>query len=251
MNLAAAISMIKWRIGCSGYHYPEWKGLFYPAGMTKNKWFEFYCQHFNTLELNVTFYRFPRVEFLKNWYNRCPSDFTFTVKAPRLITHFKKMKEAQNYLSDFYHVVKEGMQEKAACVLFQFPPSFSFEEEHQDRIIRLFDSSIVNVVEFRHPSWWKENVFQLLAQHNIVFSGMSHPSLPVDVIRTTRTVYYRFHGVPHLYISHYELPALERVVHQVQQLEGVEEVYLYFNNTAEGAAIQNARQLQEICEFVH
>jgi uncharacterized protein YecE (DUF72 family) len=243
--------MIKWKIGCSGYHYPEWKGLFYPQSMAKSKWFEFYCQHFNTLELNVTFYRFPRIEFLKNLYSRCPSDFTFTVKAPRLITHFKKMKEAQNYLLDFYRVVKDGLQEKAACILFQFPASFSFEEERLDRIIRLLDKSIINIVEFRHPGWWQADVFQLLTENNIVFSGMSHPSLPDNVIRTTHTVYYRFHGVPHLYISRYELPELERIVHQVQQLEGIEEAYLYFNNTAEGGAIQNARQLQEICELVH
>jgi uncharacterized protein YecE (DUF72 family) len=243
--------MVKWRIGCSGYHYPEWKGLFYPEGMAKSKWFDFYCQHFNTIELNVTFYRFPRVEFLRNWYTRSPADFTFTVKAPRLITHFKKLKEAQKYLSDFYTAVREGLKEKAACVLFQFPANFHFEEERLDRITSLLDKSFRNVVEFRHAGWWQEKVFHLLKQNNIIFSGMSHPSLPETVVQTSDLVYYRFHGVPHLYTSRYELPQLDRVVHEIQGLEGVEEGYLYFNNTAEGSAIENARQLQEICEFVH
>lgn len=251
MDLAAVFAMIQWRIGCAGFHYPEWRGLFYPQDLAKNRWFEFYCQHFNTIELNTTFYRFPRVEFLKNWYQRSPADFTFSVKAPRLITHFKKLKDAQKYLLDFYRTVKDGLQEKAGCLLFQFPANFHFEEERLDRIVNLFDKSLQNVVEFRHPSWWREHVFRTLEQHQITFSGMSHPSLPDQVIRTTNLVYYRFHGVPYLYTSRYELPKLDQIAHEIQQLEGVELRHLYFNNTAEGAAIENARQAQEICAFVH
>src|SRR5687768_9900518 len=110
--------MVKWKIGCSGYHYGEWKGMFYPEGLAKSKWFDFYCQHFSTIELNVTFYKFPRVQFLKNWYSKSPLHFTFSVKAPRLITHFKKFKDSQRYLSDFYNTVREGLQEKAGCILF-------------------------------------------------------------------------------------------------------------------------------------
>jgi uncharacterized protein YecE (DUF72 family) len=243
--------MKQWRIGCSGYHYPEWKGLFYPERLAKNRWFDFYCQHFNTIELNVTFYRFPRVEFLKNWYDRSPIDFTFSVKAPRLITHFKKFKDAQHYLSDFYGTVKEGLSEKAACVLFQFPANFQYDDDRLDRIMQLLDLSFKNVLEFRHPGWWNEKVFRLLSERDIIFSGMSHPSLPDDVIHTSRWIYYRFHGVPHLYSSRYELPQLDRIVNQIQHKEGLKESYLYFNNTAEGAAIENARQIKEICEYVH
>jgi uncharacterized protein YecE (DUF72 family) len=251
MDLVAAVPMIQWKIGCSGYHYPEWKGLFYPERLAKNKWFDFYCQHFNTIELNVTFYRFPKVEWLKNWYNRSPAGFTFTVKAPRVITHFKKFKESQHYLSDFYRAITEGLGEKAAAVLFQFPANFHFDEDRLDRIVRLLNQGFRNVVEFRHASWWQDKVFRSLAEHKITFSGMSHPSLPEKVIQTSNLVYYRFHGVPHLYTSRYELPQLDRIVQEIQTQPGVEEGYLYFNNTAEGSAIENAHQLQEICELVH
>jgi uncharacterized protein YecE (DUF72 family) len=81
---------MEWKIGCSGYHYPEWKGVFYPEDIAQRKWFEYYCTQFNSLELNNTFYRFPRLDYMKSWYNRSPKNFTFAVKAPRHITHFKK-----------------------------------------------------------------------------------------------------------------------------------------------------------------
>jgi uncharacterized protein YecE (DUF72 family) len=243
--------MAQWKIGCSGYHYAEWKGLFYPQGLAKNKWFSFYCEHFNTIELNNTFYRFPRVEVLKNWFEKSPADFSFSVKAPRVITHFKKLKEAQRYLSDFYNAVREGLREKAGVVLFQFPSDFHFDHDRLGRITGLLDPSFTNVVEFRHSSWWNETAFSALKDHGISFSGMSHPSLPDRVIKTTDTIYYRFHGVPHLYISTYEVQQLEKVARAIQQLEGTNSVFLYFNNTTEGAAITNAKQLQEIAELVH
>src|ERR1044072_2743501 len=83
-------TMKKWWIGCSGFYYREWREAFYPQGLPQRKWFEFYCESFNTVELNVTFYRFPKLEDLQGWYHRSPDDFRFTVKAPRLITHYKR-----------------------------------------------------------------------------------------------------------------------------------------------------------------
>jgi uncharacterized protein YecE (DUF72 family) len=243
--------MVQWKIGCSGYQYAEWKGLFYPEGQAKSKWFDYYCQKFNTVELNTTFYRFPRVEFLSSWYERSPIHFTFSVKAPRLITHFKRLKDAQKYLSDFYHNVQEGLREKAGCVLFQFPSNFLYEKDHLDRIISLLDPGFTNVVEFRHASWWDKDIFERLRQRHIIFCGMSHPSLPQEVVQTTEKIYYRMHGIPHLYVSRYGLQTLGQLTHDVHHHDAVTEAYIYFNNTAEGAAIINARELQDVCELVH
>jgi uncharacterized protein YecE (DUF72 family) len=242
--------MVQWKIGCSGYQYAEWKGLFYPEGLAKSKWFDYYCQQFNTVELNTTFYRFPRVEFLRSWYDRSPAQFTFSVKAPRLITHFKRLKDAQKYIADFYNNVQEGLREKTGGVLFQFPSNFVYEKDHLDRIISLLNPAFTNVVEFRHASWWHEDVFARLRHHRIIFCGMSHPLLPQEVIQTTEKIYYRMHGIPHLYVSRYDLQTLGQVAHVVQQ-EDATEAYVYFNNTAEGAAIVNARELQDVCELVH
>jgi uncharacterized protein YecE (DUF72 family) len=101
--------MRKWWIGCSGFYYKEWREKFYPKGLPQRKWFEFYCESFNTVELNVTFYRFPKLEALKGWYQRSPEDFTFTVKAPRLVTHYRRFKNAATNIQQFYERVYDGI----------------------------------------------------------------------------------------------------------------------------------------------
>jgi len=241
---------MEWNIGCSGYHYPDWKRTFYPEDINQRKWFEYYCTHFNTLELNVTYYKFPRVESLKRWYDRSPRGFLFTVKAPRLVTHNKKFNNAQRLLHDFNDTAREGLEEKLGCVLFQFPSNFHFEADKLARVVDMLDPSVRSVVEFRHPSWWNPVVYETLAQANIIFCSMSHPELPGNVISTTDTLYYRFHGVPHLYNSKYETRVMERVAQDMFNTHA-RRAYAYFNNAAEGNAVLNAKQLQDICELVH
>jgi uncharacterized protein YecE (DUF72 family) len=241
----------EWRIGCSGYHYADWKGIFYPEALPSRKWFEYYCDHFNTIELNVTYYKFPRVDTLKRWYGRSPKDFDFTVKAPRNITHSRKFGEAERLLSDFYSVVKEGLREKLGCVLFQFPSGFHFDAGRLAGILRMLDGSLPNVLEFRHKSWWTTEVLETLARSRATFCGMSHPDLPENVVSTSDTVYYRFLGIPHVYNTRYELPALERVRQEILNAGRAARAFLYFNNTADAHAVMNAKQLQSICELVH
>jgi uncharacterized protein YecE (DUF72 family) len=172
------------------------------------------------------------------------------VKAPRHITHYKKFREAQRMINDFNTAIKEGLKDKLGCVLFQFPSNFRFESDRLLRIIDMLDPSIRNVLEFRHESWWTPAVYEVLMRANVMFSGMSHPSLPDQVIATTDTLYYRFHGVPHLYNSLYEIQKLEQVVQDIVS-SGAKNAYIYFNNTAAGHAITNAKQLHDICELVH
>jgi uncharacterized protein YecE (DUF72 family) len=244
-------AMLNFRIGCSGYHYPEWKGVFYPQDLAKAKWFDFYCEHFNTIELNLTFYKFPRVEFLRKWYERAPDDFTFSVKAPRVITHFKKLKDTGKYLHDFYFAVREGLQEKTGCVLFQFPPQFEFDDDKLERILEMLDPNFKNVLEFRHASWWTGRVYDALQKRKIIVSGMSHPALPDSLLCTSSTLYYRLHGVPHLYLSPYAAGDLEAIANGIMAHPGAREAYIFFNNTIEGAAVRNAKDLQEIIQILH
>jgi uncharacterized protein YecE (DUF72 family) len=102
----------------------------------KKKWFEFYCSRFNTLELNTTFYRFPKIEFLQKWYEASPADFKFSVKVPRLITHYKQLNDCRNLLDDFYNAVEEGLKEKLGTVLLQFPAKIAYSENFLQRIIQ-------------------------------------------------------------------------------------------------------------------
>jgi uncharacterized protein YecE (DUF72 family) len=115
--------MIQWHIGCSGFHYKHWKEIFYPKEVPQRKWFEHYCEHFKTLELNVTFYRFPQIPMLQSWYERSPADFYFSVKAPRLITHFKKMNDCEKFLNDFYHTVEVGLKKKPVVYYSSLRPA--------------------------------------------------------------------------------------------------------------------------------
>ena len=174
--------MIKWHIGCSGFYYKHWKGIFYPEKLPQKKWFDYYCQFFDTLELNVTFYRFPQLSFLQNWYDKTPAKFRFAVKAPKAITHYKKFSGTADMLADFYTTVRDGLKDKLGCILYQLPPRLSYSENFLQRIIESVDPSFSNVIEFRHESWWKEDVYKTLAKHDISFCGMSHPSLPKDII---------------------------------------------------------------------
>jgi uncharacterized protein YecE (DUF72 family) len=238
--------MIQWHIGCSGFHYKDWKCIFYPKEIPQRKWFEYYAEHFNTLELNVTFYRFPRVPVLKSWYDRSPRDFTFAVKAPRAITHFKKLNDCDKFFKDFYQTVEKGLKEKAACVLFQFPPNYYYTENRLEKIVSNLYKQFANIVEFRHSSWWNENVFKILGDNKISFCGMSHPLLPDKVVANTSLLYYRMHGVPDLYRSSYSTTYLKKIVHEIESHRMIKQAFIYFNNDYDAVAIRNANEMKAI-----
>jgi uncharacterized protein YecE (DUF72 family) len=232
-----------WHIGCSGFHYNDWKIKFYPEGLPQKKWFDYYCEHFSTLELNVTFYRFPQLSFLQNWYDKSPLDFRFAVKAPRAITHYKKFNDTADLISSFYETISDGLKEKLGPVLFQTPPGFHYDEEKLERIINSLNSSFVNVFEPRHVSWWQQSVYDELAKHNITFCGMSHPTLPNDVIINTPNIYYRFHGVPNLYRSSYSTEFLQCIVDAVKADKQAKDGWFYFNNDYDAVGVENAKRM--------
>ena len=163
---------IKWHIGCSGFSYKEWREEFYPKGLAQSKWFNYYAQHFDTLELNVTFYRFPTLNSLKGWYDKAHEGFSFSAKVPRSITHFKKFEDTERMINDFYELLKEGLKEKMGCVLFQLPGSFAYSEDKLQKMIAQMDYSFTNVIEFRNEGWWRNDVKQILKKNNgLVFEA--------------------------------------------------------------------------------
>jgi len=240
--------MMNWWIGCSGFYYKHWKEVFYPKGLPQKKWFEYYCEHFNTVELNNTFYRFPQLTSLQSWYNRSPEIFRFAVKAPRQITHFNQFHHSDQLISDFYGTVHEGLKDKLGCVLFQMPPRIDYTQERLQRILDSLDTDFRNVLEFRHPSWWNTEVYQALADKSVTFCGQSHPKLPSAMVHNIPTLYYRFHGVPALYQSLYSEPELQHFAEEVQESKNTHEAWVYFNNDIGAAALTNARQLMAIID---
>lgn len=241
----SCLNGMDWRIGCSGFYYKEWKEIFYPKGLAQKNWFPFYGRHFNTIEINSTFYRMPTAHAFAKWYVESPPDFLFTIKAPRLITHYKQLNDCQSLLNDFYEAVHQGLKEKLGCVLFQFPPKFDFTEQRLLLLLELLHPAFTNVVEFRHASWWQATVYEQLASRSIIFSGQSYPSqLPEELVKNNAILYYRFHGKPILYKSTYPLTAIEKLVEQMPPT--TERAFIYFNNTWGNGALTNAKQLQKL-----
>lgn len=232
-------------IGCSGFHYKDWKDIFYPEKLAQTKWFEFYCQHFNTLEINSSFYKLPTEKSLTKWYQTSDNGFKFSLKVPRVITHYKKLSDCELLLSDFYTLLESGLKDKLGCVLFQMPPQFIHSPERLDLLVASVNTSFNNVFEFRHISWWNAEVFQRFRENGIIFCGVSFPNLPDEVISTGKDLYYRFHGVPVLYKSLYEHDFIHDVYTQIKASE-TNESWIYFNNTWGTAAIENARFTQSL-----
>ena len=235
-----------WHIGCSGFAYKEWKDVFYPPKLPQRSWFTFYTEHFNTLELNVTFYRFPTLKSLSGWKVQAPEGFVFSAKVPRSITHYKKLNGTERMLDDFYSLLREGLGEHLGCVLFQMPPQFTYSEERLQAVVAAVQAGFNNVVEFRHASWWRADVQAALAHASITFCGVSFPKIEHDeAVFNTPLTYYRFHGVPKLFYSLYDETFVADIHRQIAGSHSTS-AYVYFNNTASSAALTNARFLQSL-----
>jgi uncharacterized protein YecE (DUF72 family) len=238
--------MKKIHIGCSSFSNGYWKEVFYPKELPRNKWFEFYCQHFNTYEVNGTFYRFPRLKTFQDLYDKTPDDFLFSVKASKEITHIRLFIDCESLLKDFYDRCAEGLQEKLACILFQFPPSYTYTPERLEFIISKLDLKFKNVIEFRHESWWIPEVWNLLVKNNITLCSVSHPQLPETVFTVSPLIYVRLHGKPKMFYSSYSTEQLSELKDLVLNNNSANEVFVYFNNTASTAGILNALEMKSL-----
>lgn len=238
---------MKYHVGCSGFSYKEWKGIFYPEGLPARAWLEFYAGRFNTLEINSSFYRLPAAKSIQNWYDQTPSHFRFSIKASKFITHIKRFDVDENIVAEFCDLMHNGLKEKLGCILFQLPPSFHFSEERLQLIIEKLKVKypFKYIVEFRHKSWWSEVVYDIFKKNDIVFCGQSYPGdIPEDVIQNNSLVYYRFHGKPVLYKSLYDQDALQAVSDAIKDKS--REAYIFFNNTWGEAALKNAVSMTEL-----
>jgi uncharacterized protein YecE (DUF72 family) len=230
-------------IGTSGWNYSHWKGKFYPPGLQSRMWLEFYAKEFDTVEVNYSFYRWPSEATMKGWYKRAPEGFKFTMKAPRLITHLKRLVDVESQVSDFYGL-GDLLKEKLGCHLFQLPPSFKRTEENVEtlkKFLKILDRKKDNAVEFRHKSWWSEDIYGLLKSHGAAFCTVSGLGMPEDIVTGARTAYLRFHGES--YSTRYPESEMKKYARIIRGLD-VERTYCYFNNDTNAYAIMNARELK-------
>lgn len=234
-------------IGTAGFDNPGWKLIFYPEDLPRSDWFAYYCEYFPMFEINASFYKFPTESSMKAWYQKSPADFNFIVKAPRLITHFKKFTDCKREISEFYDACQNGLKEKLYAVLFQLPPGYSFSKERLELVKNSLSPGFRNIIEFRHTSWWIPEVYQALESMKITFCGVSYPNLPAEVIKTGAFGYYRLHGTPKLFYSGYETAELNRIYNEIV-LQGFEEMAVCFNNTASERGILDAMTFQNVSD---
>ena len=230
-------------IGTSGYNYAYWKTRFYPEKLPASKFLSYYSSQFNTVELNSSFYRFPTIENLRKAADQTPDDFRFSIKVHKIITHSRRLKDVADKIREFMDIVREGLDNKLSCVLFQLPPSYGFSEERLDDVIRYLSNDPRNVVEFRHVSWWNIRAYQALEENRINFCSVSFPGLPDDIIATGNLIYLRMHGVPNLFSSSYSDEILAALWAQIPPGK---DAFIYFNNTMFEAGYNNARSLQDL-----
>ena len=229
--------------GCSSYYNRQWQGIFYPEGMPTREWFAYYCTQFNTYELNASFYKFPTTKSLQAWYRKSPDGFKYSIKAPKIITHTKKFIGCETELAEFYDACETGLKDKLACVLFQLPPSYHYSPERLELILASTNAHFSNAIEFRHASWWTDEVYRAFRQHKLIFSSVNYPGLPTDILATFSTAYVRLHGNPRVFYSEYRDADLLSMLHQIDSLK-LKDAFVYFNNTASPAGILNALAVQ-------
>lgn len=232
-------------IGCSGFAQGYWKGFFYPEDLPSKEYLSYYSEHLNSVEINSTFYRRPTLKTLEKWYASTGKDFKFFIKIPKTITHLKKMKETVEETQSFCEHIHGGLKEKLAGFLFQLPPSYHFSEENLEIFLQSINSNFLNVVEFRHKSWWKKEVFLKLKEYKVVFCGVSFPKDIPDkvIINNNDFLYYRFHGVPILFKSEYSVTELKTIAQSIKGFSGTS--FAFFNNTWGISGIKNALEMQK------
>lgn len=236
---------IQIEIGCSTYNNKYWQGIFYPESLPKSEWFDFYCEHFSTYEINSSFYRFPTVKSLQSWYQKTPDDFTFAVKAPKIITHLKQFTDCHQEADEFYGNCHKGLGKKLGCILFQLPPSVAFTPYRLALVLSYMNADFCNVIEFRNETWWCPEVYEALSGKNVTFCNVSYPNLPNTLVQTSDIGYFRMHGVPKLFQSGYPEDDLKQLKEAIS-LTDWEKTYVYFNNTASQAGILDALNLNKI-----
>jgi uncharacterized protein YecE (DUF72 family) len=235
-------------IGTSGWSYQHWDGVLYPPGTPPRERLALYAQRFGTVELNASFYRWPRASSFAGWRRRLPPGFQLSVKAPRGLTHAKRLYAPETWadrLSECWH----ELGDRRGVLLVQLPPGQVRDDARLDYFLGRLPWWLRTAVELRHPSWVDDAVFELLRRHGAAYCVMSGAGLPCVLRATAPYVYVRLHGPdPHwLYAGSYSDDDLRWWADRVREWEATgRDVYVYFNNDGEGHAVRNALTLRHL-----
>jgi uncharacterized protein YecE (DUF72 family) len=228
------------RIGTSGWHYKHWLGPFYPADLPVSEMLNFYQQHFDTVEVNNTFYHLPLESTFENWHRKTPPGFCFAVKASRYLTHMKRLKDPEPGLQKFLPRA-ELLGNKLGPILFQLPPRWPYDADRLRIFLEALPRQRRYSVEFRDRSWHVPRIYDLLARHQVAFCIYNSEAFRSPMVLTADFTYVRFHGP-----GNYRPAVLEMWRDQIFKWETeLKRIYVYFNNDQAGFAVENALQLRK------
>jgi uncharacterized protein YecE (DUF72 family) len=233
------------RIGCSGWNYAHWRERVYPKGCPASRWLEYYATLFDTVEVNTTFYRLPKRDAVARWVEQTPPDFLFTVKMSRYVTHLKRLTDVEGGLARFYERIEPLTRSpKLGPVLWQLPPNFKRDD---DRLATALDALPPgrHCIEFREPSWYVDEVYELLRAHNAALVIPDSPKYPFRTLELTADwTFVRFHHGSRGRRGNYSETELEEWARRIEVWRRELDVYAYFNNDWEGFAVENGRWLR-------
>jgi uncharacterized protein YecE (DUF72 family) len=235
-------------IGTSGWSYDHWIDVLYPRDAPSRDRLPLYARSFDTVELNSSFYRWPRLNTFKYWRQRLPDAFRLSVKAPRGLTHSKKLYAPETWIQRIATSWHE-LSDKRAVLLVQLGPGHARDDARLEYFLQSLPPWIQTSVELRHPSWNHQRVFALLEDHATAYCVMSGANLPCVLRATAPFVYVRLHGPDshHLYAGSYSDADLRWWADRLHEWAALgKEVFAYFNNDGYGHAVDNARTLREL-----
>lgn len=237
------------RIGTSGWVYPHWRRVFYPVDLPQNKWFDHYSKHFDTVEINNSFYRIPTDATFDRWCEQAPTGFCYAIKASRYITHMKKLKDPTDSLEMLFDGA-DRLASKLGPVLYQLPPRWPVDLGRFELFLDALPSGYKHVVEFRESSWLIEDVFRLMRSRRVAHCIHDYGGLQIPPEVTGRLVYLRFHGGAG-HRGNYSKAKLKSWAQRIGQWRRKKlSVFAYFNNDVGGYAIKNALTLKRMLEGV-
>lgn len=242
------MSTESFHVGTSGWNYQHWKGIFYPEDLSQEAWFGYYQKHFNTVEINTTFYQLPEEKTFKNWQGQASEGFLYAVKANRYITHMKKLREPSQALQNFIPRVKM-LEENLGPILWQLPPRWHANPERLEDFVGFLPEDLESVFEFRDPDWFQEEIREILERHEMIFCIHDKKDVGCPQWVTTDAVYLRFHGSEGDYGGEYGKERLRSWVGHIKDWLAEERtVYAYFNNDVSGYALKDAERLRELLQ---
>jgi len=232
-------------IGTSGWSYKHWKDTFYPVGTKAKDWSSYYRSHFDTVEINSSFYRLPQKETLRKWRDEASDDFVYVLKASRFITHMKYLLDPETSTSDFLEHAAE-MGEKLGAILFQLPPKFKIDADRLGRFLEHLPKKFRYAFEFRNATWYTPEIYDLLKKYDCAFCiyELDGHLSPLEV--TTDFVYLRLHGPGRKYQGSYPEETLRQWANQCLEWSKTKDVYVYFDNDEQGFAAFNALTLKQM-----